>query len=279
MIKLFATDLDGTLLVDQHIPKENADALKELQRRGVQIAFVSGRVTASMRYLAHEVGLEVPVIGTNGAIARDAQGHVDYEQPLSAAAWRKLIEIGDAMDLYYHFYDADTFYAKTLYESRFRHLIVREHHGIEYQCNIHIQNDLENLFAKETIHPLKIQYTADESQRDELTKRLSEIPGVYITRSGTKLVEVMDSTVNKWEALRRYAGHHGVAPEEIATAGDFENDLPMIRNAGFGIAIGDALDVVKESAKYVTSAHDAFGIRDAIQHMIDAGMVPEANRD
>lgn len=279
MIKLFATDLDGTLLVNQRIPKENADALKELIRRGVKVVFVSGRVTKSMRFLAEDIGLEVPVIGTNGAIARDAAGNVKYETPLSKEVWQTLIDIGDEMDLYYHFYDVDTFYAKTLDQSRFRHLVVEEHNGTSYQCDIHIQRDLEEMFESKQIHPLKIQYTAEEPKRSALMKRLESVPNIYFTRSGSALVEVMDEKINKWETLRLYAEELGIEPAEIAAAGDFENDLPMIENAGFGIAMGDALEVVKNGADYVTLAHNEFGIQAAIQHLIDTEQVPEAPLD
>ena len=91
----------------------------------------------------------------------------------------------------------------------------------------------------------------------------------YIEREGLPLmclasepdcVDIMPAGVSKWEGIRRLAEMIGIPHRRIAAAGDYDNDLEMIRKAGIGIAVANALPHVREESEYVTTNdndHDA----------------------
>ena len=77
-------------------------------------------------------------------------------------------------------------------------------------------------------------------------------PGWYL--------EIIPAGVSKWSALQRYAAGAGIAPAAICAVGDALNDLPMIRGAGFGVAMGNADPAVKAAADWTTGRNDEDGL-------------------
>ena len=80
--------------------------------------------------------------------------------------------------------------------------------------------------------------------------------------------DVVNAAVNKWEGITHMLRHFGVEPHEAATIGDAENDLEMLANAGFSVAMGNAPDDVKRCAKYVTEHIDKDGLAAAIRWLL-----------
>ena len=60
-----------------------------------------------------------------------------------------------------------------------------------------------------------------------------------------------------------------VLQEQVAAVGDEVNDVPMIRHAGLGVAMGNAVEQVKGLAKRITRHHDDHGVAHAIDQMLD----------
>lgn len=272
MIRLFATDLDGTLLVDGKIPRENLEALKRLQERGVAVCLVSGRASSSIRWVADEAGLSCYVISTNGSLVEDPEGNILEARSISRPDLRRLIDLAEEYGVYFHFYDRDTFYTRRLDASRYEHLkiSVDDNNAALYQCALNIDPRIERLAEHDAY---KFQYTVKGAWDTELEERLREIPGVAVTRSAPCLVEAMEASVDKWEALERLAAGLGIRAEEICACGDFRNDRRMIRGSGFGVAMGNAEDAVLEVADFVTKRFDEFGIAHAIGELERRGLV------
>lgn len=274
MIRLFATDLDQTLLVENRIPPENRKALQELQARGVAVCFTSGRVVSSIDWLAKEAGLSVAIVGSNGAIAVDETGAVQYERPIPEAAFDALVDIGERRRLHYHFYNRDTFITSHLDPRAFSHLLVEEdRRGKAYQCNILIQRDLHTL--RGTIQALKVQYVTAPQEEEAVCQELEALAGIAVTQSAPCLIEAMCEGVDKWHGIENLARSLGIRPEEIAVCGDYLNDRMMIENAGWGVAVDNAMDAVKEVADYITDSCRNFGVARAVEELIRRNWVPE----
>lgn len=274
MIRLFATDLDKTLLVENRIPPENIKALQELQARGVVVCFTSGRVVSSIDWLAKEAGLSVAIVGSNGAIAVDEAGGVRYERPISERAFDALVDIGEKHRLHYHCYNRDTFITSHLDTRSFSHLLVEEdRRGKAYQCNILIQKDLHTLCG--VIKALKVQYVTAPQEEAVVLRELEAIEDIAVTLSGPCLIEAMAEGVDKWYGIEHLARSLGIQKEEIAACGDYLNDRMMIANAGWGVAVDNALDSVKEVADFVTDSNENFGIARAVEELIRRNRLPE----
>jgi hydroxymethylpyrimidine pyrophosphatase-like HAD family hydrolase len=70
--------------------------------------------------------------------------------------------------------------------------------------------------------------------------------------------------VTKWSGIRRLAAGWGIADEEICAVGDDVNDIPMIRAAGLGVAMGNAVPEVLAAADRIAPTHDHDGLVDVV---------------
>ena len=83
---------------------------------------------------------------------------------------------------------------------------------------------------------------------------------VSVASHGIDVLEIFDPAVNKWQGILRLAEHHGIDPAEIICVGDDVNDLPMLREAGLGVAMGNARDDVKAAANRVIGSNSEDGL-------------------
>ena len=78
-------------------------------------------------------------------------------------------------------------------------------------------------------------------------------------------LEVIPSQINKGQGIRSICSVLGIGPEQVMAFGDAENDIPMLRVAGIGVAMGNAADVVKAAADYVTRSNNEDGVAAALE--------------
>jgi hydroxymethylpyrimidine pyrophosphatase-like HAD family hydrolase len=82
------------------------------------------------------------------------------------------------------------------------------------------------------------------------------------------ILELLHPTASKWHALARLAAQRGITPEEILAIGDDYNDLDMIRHAGLGIAMGNAVEAVRDIADHVTGSNADDGLVQALERFV-----------
>ena len=82
------------------------------------------------------------------------------------------------------------------------------------------------------------------------------------------ILEFISPTSGKWGALREIAAREGIAPEEIAAVGDDTNDAEMIREAGLGIAMGNAAEAARAAADVVVKSNAEGGAIEAIERIL-----------
>ncbi len=90
---------------------------------------------------------------------------------------------------------------------------------------------------------------------------------------GLEVLEVFDPAVNKWEGVLHVARRHGVEPHQIVAIGDDLNDIPMIRQAGLGVAMGNARPEVLAVAKRVIGSNRDEGLAAFLDELVDAHTV------
>ena len=81
--------------------------------------------------------------------------------------------------------------------------------------------------------------------------------------------EILPAGVTKWSAIQRLAEQWGIAGSEICAVGDDVNDIPMIRAAGLGVAMGNALPSVKAAADRVAPTHDQDGLVQVVEWVME----------
>jgi hypothetical protein len=85
------------------------------------------------------------------------------------------------------------------------------------------------------------------------------------------MCEIAPAGVTKWSGVTAVAAAWGIAAAEICAVGDDVNDLPMVRNAGLGVAMGNAVADVQAAADHVVATHDDGGIAD-VADLLLAGL-------
>jgi hypothetical protein len=99
---------------------------------------------------------------------------------------------------------------------------------------------------------------------------------------GVEVLEVFDVAVNKWEGILHVARRHGISPAEIVAIGDDVNDLPMLRQAGLGVAMGNARAEAKAAARRVIGTNAEDGLARFLEELVAGGavepMAPEEPR-
>jgi len=258
MIKLAAFDVDGTLRDREYIPESARRAVARLKARGVIPVLCTGRSEYEIRPLREELGIDWAVTcnGSHiGFCGRTVSGNAFAEETIRE--WRQTAERrGHTLLLYgsenmYTTRQADPYFQQAQREIGFMEplpLNPEEEAPAIYQCII---------------------FCGEEEEREYTGKNRQKL---YIHRWRKWAVDINPNGRNKAGGLRELLDRLAIRPEEAAAFGDGLNDLELIESVGTGIAMGNAVDVLKEKARYVTrSLRD-----DGIGYAVDRWILPES---
>ena len=272
-IKMVALDLDGTTLNKQSkITKRTCSALHRAMEKGVHVVVSTGRAFDAIPDEVFQVdGLEY-IINSNGAdISRMADrqciytNHIGEEAVMKAAG---LFEHTDRNDISFEIVtDRKTFIGKEEYDMILAGGSFRETGYVRAT-----RTPVEDIFRfmrenRGKIENINIIFRTQELKA-EWRKILSEIPDTTLTTSFTNNYEIGGATTSKAEALRFLMEKLQVNREELLACGDSPNDEDMIRFAGLGVAMGNALPEVKEAADYVTGSNEEDGVAMVIEKFV-----------
>lgn len=267
MNKALVLDIDGTLTNSRkEITPATKSAIQDLMKRGNRVVLASGRPTPGMRRYEEELELEKYggyLLSYNGARVIDCfTGEVIYQRllPLALLPGMYRFAKGNGCGLITYLgsdvisaFPVDPYVAL---EARINGLPVREvDHFTEF-----VDFDIN-----------KCLMTAEPEKAERLEKELREQYGdrASIYRSEPYFIEIMPKDVNKATSLDKILPVLGVKREETVCCGDGFNDISMIRYAGVGVAMGNAQQVVKEAADYVTAANDEDGLVQVIRRFFN----------
>lgn len=271
MIKLFAIDLDGTLLdSNSKMSEENIKALKDLEASGVRVVISSGRVLSSTLYQAKKISNNPVVIANNGALAGSSYDNLFVNKKLDIEILKRLYEICLDNKLSFHFYSKDTYYSNTLDVKTIDHLGLEVDYGLNYQVKIHISDDPVGEMIRYKDDPYKFLINGlGESSIGEvgLRKLLEKVfaDEVYITSSYKGALEITSKNTSKVSAIYALCEKMGINIESFSAIGDSTNDKEMIKKSSLSFAMGNASDELKNIATYVVSSNDENGIVDAVK--------------
>jgi len=260
-IKLIASDMDDTLLNSEHkISEENKSAIKNIIDSGKIFLIATGRLYKGAVPYAKDLGLDIPMITYNGALVKGSMsGKVYYEHKMKIETAQKVLDYCKEHGYYVQFYSGsdDILVEKiTDYSIAYSKIIGTSITPVGEDFYI----------AKEAPYKMLLVIEGDvfEQRWKEFERDFAGL--LDVTSSKANFLELMEPGVNKWEAVKSVAATYGVQPEEIICIGDSNNDIPMIANAGLGVAVANAKEAVKACAKYVTNRTNDEG---AVAEVID----------
>jgi len=265
--KLVVTDMDGTLLnSEKKISEGNLKTIKTLKSRGVKFVIATGRLDTMIKSYLKQIENDTPVICCNGALIRNSlKNEFYYANDIDNESCLKVSEICNKYSVPFILYCEETVYSnsvnfkiKSLYDYNSK---VSD----EYKVKIRITSDIFNeVNGKERI--FKILVIIDDNKLFEQVKNeINSLEGLVAYKSDVNFLDVMHSGVDKGDALNKLAQIMNISREEIIAIGDNHNDVGMLKNAGYSIAMENGEKVAKDAADYITCSNDEDGVAKALR--------------
>jgi Cof subfamily protein (haloacid dehalogenase superfamily) len=263
-IKLVALDLDDTLLDDGlEISPDCRRTIQAVRFRGVRITISTGRMFKSALPYAEQLDIDAPLITYQGASVKSSRsGEILYNKPVPPHLAREIIDYFQSQGIHCHSYYNDQLVMESLTPEGQAYALLA---GVEIQLVGNMKAELK------TAEAMKIM--AISHQETDLLAMQDHLRSVYgdelhITRSKPHFLEVMHPEADKARALQVIANHYGISRVEVMAIGDSFNDLEMIKWAGLGVAMGNAVPIVKAAADYITKSNEEEGVAEALQRFV-----------
>ncbi len=264
--KLLVLDIDGTLTNSKkEITPRTLESLLKLQSAGTKLVLASGRPTYGIVPLAKELQMDRFggfILAFNGGKIIDAQTmEVIYEQVLPHSLVAPLYMAAKESNAVILSYKGDKIiseepeYKHVAYES---FLTKMEAIKVDSFCESIDFNPDKCLIVGEPDDIIPLIDTLNSSYSEQLSAYRSE----------PFFLEVVPKGIDKALSLKRLFEHVGCTEADIAAAGDGFNDLSMIELAGFGVAMANAQEPVKEAAQFITLSNEEDGVAHMVEHFL-----------
>jgi Cof subfamily protein (haloacid dehalogenase superfamily) len=273
-IRLLGVDIDGTLLNPEfQISPTDMAALRRAHAAGVEVVVVTGRRHTFALPIVQQLGFDLWVISSNGAITRSMTGETFHRDLLPASTCRRLCA------------SMQEFRGNTVltFDRETKGAIVLEHMK---ELSSSIQRWLEkNLQFIDFVIPIEDSLTGDPVQAmfcgsiPRMQEALATLAASNLDEDITVLrteyeardlcmVDVLNQGCSKGHALERWAGHRGIPREEVMAIGDNYNDIEMLAFAGVPFIMGNAVEELRRNGWTVTLPNDQNGVAAAIEQVL-----------
>jgi len=272
-VRLIAVDIDGTLLNPQfQISPIDLAALRRADSRGIEVILVTGRRHTFALPIATQLGFDLWLISSNGAITRSLGGETFHRDLLPQATCRKLLGV------------MRQFRGQTVvtFDSDGKGTIVVEHlRELEGSIQRWLEKNLEYI---DFVVPIEDALTKDPIQAMfcgpialmQQALRVLEARGLPITVLRTEyphrdlsIVDILNVGCSKGHAVERWVNFRGMAREQVMAVGDNYNDIEMLTFAGQAFIMGNASSELLERGWTRTRSNAENGVAAAIEAALD----------
>ena len=273
-IRLLATDIDGTLLNPQfQISDGDLAALRRAHAAGMEIVLVTGRRHSFALPIAQQLGFDLWLISSNGAVTRSLNGETFHRDLMPAETCRQLCQ---AM-LEFRGNTVLTF------DKEIKGAIVLEHLD---EIGASIRRWLEkNMEFIEFVVPIERALVSDPVQamfcgtmarmslalealkRAGLQDKITVLRTEYPVRD-LSMIDVLNRGCSKGHALERWATHRGFHRDQVMAVGDNHNDVEMLEFAGHPVIMGNACEELRARGWRITLGNEACGVAAALEEVI-----------
>lgn len=263
MIKLIATDLDGTLLNAMHTTDTKIlNAIEQIIASGIIFVVATGRAMQGQQTQLLFPQLPIYVISNNGAIITDTQGQIIYEKVIESSFIEKTLT--QFPEMIFDFVGITNTWVNASKD--------------EYANNIDFTH-----FSDEAISRFLDDKVYNQKTEDLINQRIIKMNGKKIVNNGfdallqrensvtnapyvDTIYEITHHKVNKANAIKKLTKKLGINEDEVAVFGDGGNDLEMLNDFRHSYAVENAIESAKEKATHIIGRHDTYSV---IQKMLE----------
>jgi Cof subfamily protein (haloacid dehalogenase superfamily) len=273
-IRLLATDIDGTLLNPQfQVSEGDLAALRRAHAAGMEIVLVTGRRHTFALPIAQQLGFDLWLISSNGAVTRSLSGETFHRDLMPAETCRQLCEA--MIEFRRHMV--------LTFDKEIKGAIVLEHLD---EIGASIRRWLEkNMEFIEFVVPIERALVSDPVQAMfcgtmarmslalEALKRTGLMDKITVLRTeypvrDLSMIDVLNRGCSKGHALERWARHRGFHRDQVMAVGDNHNDVEMLEFAGHPVIMGNACEELRARGWRVTLGNEACGVAAALEEVM-----------
>ncbi len=273
--RLLALDIDGTLMNSRmELTPATEEAVRQARRAGIEVVLATGRRYSRVLPLVKPLGVTVPLVTSTGALIKDPRDHRTLFQArfprellpqMVQWLWQRGFDPVLCCDTFLQGFDyycpriagvnpqLAEFYEKNPCCHRVMPRLLEEP-PLDAFCGFTMGTHEQMLQLEQALHrrfPRQLELHVLRSPRYE----------GYIC-------EIMPRGVSKWSGILHLAQSWKIPSQQICAVGDDVNDIPMLRQAGLGVAMGNALPQVKQAADRVAPCHDSDGVAEVVRWLL-----------
>lgn len=280
MIKLIASDLDGTIIDNKHlIPNDNLKAINDLKKANIPFVVCTGKTYSISKDICKHLNASFGIFGNGSQIIDLSTGEEISKRVLTLDEVNSCFSVIQKHNLHVHAYTESGIVTTNLEYMDLRNSIL-----FPDKINFEIVNSVFDYIKKQnsTVFKLIFSSSSNLSKIKEELESTTNLTITHITKTGKYKDKIIDKeyeyldisplNVSKGKALEVLSEYLELNKEDILSVGDNINDIDMFRASGIGAAVNNAYDEVKQVASYVTtnSAENA-GFAEAIYKFVPLG--------
>lgn len=265
MIKILAVDMDGTCLDSQgQMAPETVQALKEASERGVLVVPTTGRNVNCLPKALKNQDFYRYIISSNGSLVVDTyENRIIFEACFDAETGAEILGKTKGMLIFKAAHIDRDFHT----QGRILQYMVKRFFKDSTANIIYVRN-LKKFIRKSNKKIEEFQFFyKDEGYRERIKEILADYPEITVAHS-KGYAEIYNKKGSKGTALLALGEELGITADEIACIGDEENDISMFDVAGLPMAMGNAIDAIKERAKVILPTNEEKGVVTAVYDYI-----------
>jgi HAD-superfamily hydrolase, subfamily IIB len=263
--KLIALDMDDTLLNSEKIiSQRNKAAIVKALQQEIKVVLCSGRTHNAVVKYADDLGIKGAdqyMITNGGAIIENLAGEIVFQRTMTNEFYREFVQFIKDNDLHYNVVDNRGYTYTSSHDLIDKYTVMQAY-----------END-NGLYLKEPddlpsdFEIVKAIINGSEAKLDAISEMVHQRfdRDYFVVRTGVGFLEIFPKDVNKGEAVKNLAKKLDIKLDQVMAMGDRDNDIPMLKIVGKGVAMGNAMPGVKEVSDYVTSDCNHSGVGEAIE--------------
>lgn len=252
-IKAVFFDIDGTLVSfkSHTVPESARRAIARLREQGVKVFIATGRL---MKHVAIVNDIEVDgYITVNGGYCITSAGEVIFESAFPRATVERVIDLSEQYG-----FDLNVMTHEDMYVSSMGERVQKIASMINIMPTV---ADVRAIAATQPVVQM-CPYISRELEQEIMPL----LPDCVGSRWIETFMDLNVRGVDKSLGIQQVMNYYGLTMAEAMAFGDGGNDLPMVRDAAVGVAMGNACDELKAVADYITSSVDEDGVSRALEH-------------
>ena len=275
--RMIAIDFDGTLLDGTgNVSMRSKLAIHRAVQAGLQVCFATGRNWTESKSIIETVSHFSQAVFVSGAIVMDTLREVTLHRTMMHPALAR--EVCSVLEQLGHcpLVLQDTATSGGVDYLTTAHREINEAERIWREITRTVVHEVASLSDHPHDHTIRVGIVAAPDEVDRAVNGLTRRFGdriinhcIHVPAYGVDVMEVFDPAVNKWQGLQHIARIYDIQPQQIVAIGDDVNDLPMLKNAGLGVAMGNAKPLAKAAASRVIGRNDEDGLAIFIEQLLD----------